>query len=85
MATEQMPSGDGQSSPPSGFIEHAVRSWRIWRTEHHYRSILHAEIQERLHQTVDPGRVGVADNGNSGVLSGMAHSGAMILTPASTA
>lgn len=34
------------ASKPSGFIEHAVRSWRVWWTERHYSSALNTGLAQ---------------------------------------
>ena len=35
---------DSQLAAPAGLIEHAVRTWCVWRTERHYSSVLNTEL-----------------------------------------
>lgn len=58
-----------QTPGPSGFIERAVHGIRLWWTERHYRSVLGAEIRERVHRIVEPSHTHAADDGRYGLLS----------------
>lgn len=63
------PSPDASTVPkPIGFIEHAVRAWRVWRTERHYRSVLSAEVRDSLHRLVGAGNEGSNEHNGSKLL-----------------